>query len=411
MIELKENKVRLSVIGLGYIGLPTSVIAALSGLTVNGMDLNESLVKSINNMSFKTKEPKLEWSLKKVIRNKKFTANTKIMEAEFYIIVVPTPFKENYNPDLSYVQNAIDSIIPILKPCDNVIIESTCPVGTTELMHNRILSKRPDLEGKIYLAYCPERVLPGNILQELIHNDRVIGGINTISTEKVTSFYKTFVKGELHITNARTAELCKLTENASRDAQIAFANELSIICDKAEIDIHELIYLANRHPRVNILQPGAGVGGHCIAVDPYFIISEFPEDSKMIKTSREVNDKKTSWCIQKIIEEVNVFEKSNGKKPSLAFMGLAFKPNVDDLRQSPSTRIAQEIMSLAICSKYYIVEPNLATSEVLELTHYNEAFQKADIVVFSVAHDEFYKIVDFDNKIIIDFCGITNKKL
>ena len=293
-----------------------------------------------------------------------------------------------------------------MKKGDLYIIESTSPVGTTEKMKKLIYTCRPELEGNIYIAYCPERVLPGNVMYELVENDRVIGGVNPKSTQKAMSFYSKFVKGELHGTNARTAEMCKLVENSSRDVQIAFANELSLICEKADISVWELINLANKHPRVNILQPGCGVGGHCIAVDPYFIVSDYPMESKIIGTAREVNNYKSFWCAEKIQNEKLKFELKNGRKPKTALMGLAFKPNIDDLRESPAKYIAQKVLQNSNNEEHFIVEPNIISHSVYKLTDYKEAADKADIIVFLVPHDEF-KSLDLDsNNVILDFCGV-----
>ena len=315
----------------------------------------------------------------------------------------------NHEPDITYVKSATKMVIPYLKKGDLFVIESTSPVGTTEKMANIIYSERPELQGEIFIAYCPERVLPGNIIYELIHNDRVIGGINKESTEKAMSFYSMFVKGVLHPTNTKTAELCKLTENSSRDSQIAFANELSIICDKAGINVWELISLANKHPRVNILSPGCGVGGHCIAVDPYFISSEFPAESKMITSAREVNNYKAFWCAEKIKNTILDFEIKNNRKPKVAMMGLAFKPNIDDLRESPAqyitTKVAQDCNNASIM----VVEPNVTEHKFFKLTDYHKAYQQADIVAFLTAHNEFKELIWDENKIILDFCGIFKK--
>lgn len=295
-----------------------------------------------------------------------------------------------------------------MKEGDTYIIESTSPVGTTEKMADLIFQKRPELKDKIHIAYCPERVLPGNVLYELVHNDRVIGGINKNSTEKAKEFYRTFVQGELHSTNARTAEMCKLTENSSRDAQIAFANELSFICDKAGINVWELIELANKHPRVNILQPGAGVGGHCIAVDPYFIVSDYPRESRLINTAREINNYKAFWCAEKTKTAMLEFELKNGRKPTTAIMGLAFKPNIDDLRESPAKYIAQKVMQ-SEQNNFLVVEPNIEEHSVFKLTNYREAYEKADIIAFLVAHNEF-KTLEYNNdKIILDFAGVFKR--
>ena len=310
-------------IGLGYIGLPTSAFIASHGTNVLGVDINQSVVDTINQGKIHIVEPDLDAIVSKAVSNGFFKASTKASSADVYLIVVPTPFKGNHEPDISFVEAATKGIIPLLKKGDLYIIESTSPIGTTDKMQKLIYASRPELEGAIHIAYCPERVLPGNVMHELVENDRVIGGVDEAATQKAISFYSKYVKGELHATNARTAEMCKLVENSSRDSQIAFANELSLICDKADINVWELINLANKHPRVNILQPGCGVGGHCIAVDPYFIVSDYPAESKMIGTAREVNNYKSFWCAEKIQNEKLQFELKHGRKPKTALMGLA----------------------------------------------------------------------------------------
>ena len=270
-----------------------------------------------------------------------------------------------------------------------------------------IYGERPELTGKLNIAYCPERVLPGNVMYELIYNDRVIGGVDDKSTEKAVYFYKQFIKGDLHKTNARTAEMCKLVENSSRDVQIAFANELSLICDKADINVWELIGLANKHPRVNILQPGCGVGGHCIAVDPYFIVSDYPMESQIIGKAREINNYKSFWCAEKVQNTKLEFQLKHGRKPKIAIMGLAFKPNIDDLRESPAKYIAQKVLQNANNEEFYIVEPNIESHNVFKLTDYKEAAKKADIIVFLVAHDEFKSLSISEKKKVLDFCGVN----
>ena len=393
-------------IGLGYIGLPTSALIASSGTNVLGVDINQKVVDTINQGKIHIVEPDLDAIVSKVVSNGFFKASTKPTSADVYLIVVPTPFKGNHEPDISFVEAATKGIVPLLKKGDLYIIESTSPIGTTNKMEKLIFASRPELEGHIYIAYCPERVLPGNVMHELVENDRVIGGIDEVSTQKAISFYTKYVKGELHGTNARTAEMCKLVENSSRDVQIAFANELSLICDKADINVWELINLANKHPRVNILQPGCGVGGHCIAVDPYFIVSDYPMESKIIGTAREVNNYKSFWCAEKIQNEKLKFELNYGRKPKTALMGLAFKPNIDDLRESPAKYIAQKVLQNSNNEEHFIVEPNIESHSVYKLTDYKEAINKADIIIFLVAHDEFKNIELPSSKVIIDFCGI-----
>ena len=392
-------------IGLGYIGLPTSALIASKSTHVLGVDINQKVVDTVNDGKIHIVEPDLDIIVSKAVNDGFFKASTTAVAADIFLIVVPTPFKGNHEPDISYVESATKEILPLLKKGDLYIIESTSPIGTTEKMQDLIFQSRPELKGEMYIAYCPERVLPGNVMYELVYNDRVIGGIDEASTEKAISFYRKYVKGELHPTNARTAEMCKLVENSSRDVQIAFANELSLICDKADINVWDLIKLANKHPRVNILQPGCGVGGHCIAVDPYFIISDYPQESKMIGKAREVNNYKSFWCAEKVKTAKLEFQLNHGRKPSIALMGLAFKPNIDDLRESPAKYIAQKVLQNANNEEYYIVEPNITEHKVFKLTNHKEAVQKADIIVYLVAHNEFKTLQPAENKVVLDFCG------
>lgn len=391
-------------IGLGYIGLPTSALIASHGTNVLGVDINQKVVDTINQGKIHIVEPDLDKIVSEAVLKGNLKAATKASTAEVYLIVVPTPFKGNHEPDISFVEAATKSIIPLLKKGDLYIIESTSPIGATEKMQKLIYALRPELEGDIHIAYCPERVLPGNVMHELVHNDRVIGGVDKVSTQKAILFYSKYVKGELHATNARTAEMCKLVENSSRDVQIAFANELSLICDKADINVWELIKLANKHPRVNILQPGCGVGGHCIAVDPYFIVSDFPQESKMIATAREVNNFKPEWCIEKIKNAQLEFELKHKIKPKTAVLGLAFKPNIDDLRESPALYIAKEIYKSP--QKCMIVEPNISVHDFFDLTNLKQAIKLCDIIVILVKHDEFKSLVLNENQLLIDFCGV-----
>ena len=400
------NQPEVVMIGLGYIGLPTAALIAQGGVHVHGVDINPSVVETINAGKIHIVEPSLDKAVADAVEKGFLKASTTPVQANNYLIVVPTPFKGKNEPDISFVEAATRAVLPLLKEGDLYIIESTSPVGTTEKMMRLIYAERPELEGKLYIAYCPERVLPGNVMYELVHNDRVIGGVDEASSQKAIAFYKEHVKGELHKTNARTAEMCKLVENSSRDVQIAFANELSLICDKADINVWDLINLANKHPRVNILQPGCGVGGHCIAVDPYFIVSDYPMETKIIGTAREVNNYKSFWCAEKVQNAKLEFQLKEGSKPSIAIMGLAFKPNIDDLRESPAKYIAQKVLQNANNEEYFIVEPNIETHNVFKLTNYKEAVEKADIVVFLVAHDEFKDLVIPSGKIVLDFCGI-----
>lgn len=395
--------------GLGYIGLPTSIIAAKHGVQVLGVDINPKVVDMTNQGRLHIIEPGLEDMLQEVVGAGTFRAALRPEESDAYFMVVPTPFKGNHQPDISYVEAATKAVLPLLKEGDLYVIESTSPVGTTEKMRDLIYAERPELEGKIYIAYCPERVLPGNVIYELVHNDRVIGGIDEASTDKAIEFYRQFVTGKLHKTNSKTAEMCKLTENSSRDVQIAFANELSLICDKAGINVWELIELANKHPRVTILQPGCGVGGHCIAVDPYFITSDFPMESKIISAAREINNYKSFWCAEKIQNEMLRFELEHHRKPWVALMGLAFKPNIDDLRESPAKSIVNKVMQGSNNAQILVVEPNVPEHNVFKLTGYKEAYEKADIVAFLVNHREFAQLDYRDDVKVMDFCGTFKK--
>lgn len=397
------------VMGLGYIGLPTSALIAKNQIQVLGIDINPQVVDTVNQGKIHIVEPELDEIVEKSVSEGYLRASVEPIAANNYLIVVPTPFKSKNEPDISFVEKATRTIIPLLKAGDLYIIESTSPIGTTEKMATIIYQERPELKGKLHIAYCPERVLPGNVMHELIYNDRVIGGLDEKATGKACDFYRQFVKGELHKTNARTAEMCKLVENSSRDVQIAFANELSIICDKAGIDVWELIKLANKHPRVNILQPGCGVGGHCIAVDPYFIVADYPIESQIIGKAREINNYKAFWVAEKIKNAKLDFQLKNGKKPKVALMGLAFKPNIDDLRESPAKYIVQKVLQDSNDEEIFIVEPNIKEHRVFKLTSYKDAVDKSDIICFLVAHDKFkVSSSNLNKKIVFDFCGILD---
>ena len=395
--------------GLGYIGLPTAIIAAKHGIDIVGVDINPKVVEMTNQGHLHIIEPGMEEMLQEVVSSGKFHASIKPEVCDAYFMVVPTPFKGDHEPDISFVESATRMVLPYLKEGDLYVIESTSPIGTTDKMAALIYSERPELKDKLHIAYCPERVLPGNVIYELVHNDRVIGGMNEASTKKAQEFYSTFVQGTLHATNCKTAEMCKLTENSCRDSQIAFANELSIICDKAGINVWELINLANKHPRVNILQPGCGVGGHCIAVDPYFISSAFPKEAQMIKTARLVNNYKADWCAEKVQNAMLKFELDNKRKPVVAMMGLAFKPNIDDLRESPAKYIVTKVMQSCNNADILVVEPSITEHKIFKLTDYQTAYDKADIVVFLTAHTPFKELQWREDKQILDFCGIFKK--
>lgn len=396
--------------GLGYIGLPTAIISSQHGINVCGVDINPKVVEKTNRGELHIIEPGLQDLLKMAVDSKSLVASTTPFESDVYLIVVPTPFKAKHEPDISYVESATKTVIPFLKEGDLFIIESTSPVGTTEKMAELIFAERPELKGRIHIAYCPERVLPGNVIFELVNNDRVIGGIDDASADAAAQFYGKFVSGQLHKTNCRTAEMCKLVENSSRDVQIAFANELSMICEKAGINVWELISLANKHPRVNILQPGCGVGGHCIAVDPYFISSAFPNEAKIIAQARSINNYKSEWCVEKAKNAILSFELENGKKPQVALMGLAFKPNIDDLRESPAMKIAKHLVAEMPDVKFNIVEPNISSHPDFDIVNFQTAFEQSDIVVYLTAHKQFFMLPqEANDKLILDFCGVIKK--
>ncbi|TRX70569.1 UDP-N-acetyl-D-mannosamine dehydrogenase [Carboxylicivirga sp. M1479] len=394
---------KVSIIGMGYIGLPTAALIANKQIEVNGYDINPHVIEIINKGEIHIIEPGLQEMVKKGVKEGFLKASSQLQEADVYLIVVPTPFKGNNEPDISFVEAATRNVLPLLKEGDLYIIESTSPVMTTEKMGQLIASERPELVGKIHIAYCPERVLPGKALEEMVVNDRAIGGVDDKATQKACEFYSLFVNGELHRTNARTAEMCKLVENSSRDVQIAFANELSIICDKASINVWELIELANKHPRVNILQPGCGVGGHCIAVDPWFIVSDYPEQAHVIRQAREINDYKADWCVEKTLKTALVFEVKHGRQPVIACMGLAFKPNIDDLRESPAKYIASKIVAEAR-GEVLVVEPHIHEHASFSLTAQEDAIEKADIIVWLVRHTDF--LDNKTGKLELDFCGV-----
>ena len=393
---------KICVIGLGYIGLPTAALLANRGYDVHGVDVIQSTVDTINRGEIHIVEPELDTFVKAAVNSKKLKADLKPSTADVFIIAVPTPFHEGYVPNVDYIISATKAIAPFVKENNIIILESTSPVGTTELMEKTLKEENVDTS-KLFIAHCPERVLPGHIMRELVENDRIVGGTTKESTEKTVEFYRTFVDGEVLSTDARTAEMAKLTENSFRDTNIAFANELSILCDKFDIDVWELIKLTNRHPRVNVLQPGAGVGGHCIAVDPWFIVHAGGDDAKIIRTAREVNTYKTEWVIEKIKNAALIFEKENGRKAIIACMGLAFKPDIDDLRESPALYITKELIS----SNFDIlaVEPNISEYKEFEIIDYRRALKNSDIVAFLVGHKEFRRI---DIKTDLDFCGVLN---
>ena len=391
------------VVGLGYIGLPTASLLGTKGYKVYGIDTSQHVVDTINQGKIHIVEPDLDILVKSAVQSGNLSAGLEPQEADIFIIAVPTPFKGNHQPDLSYVEAATRKIAPYVRPGNLVILESTSPVDTTEGVVARILKENGlNTDTEVFVAHCPERVLPGRILTELVENDRIVGGINEASTQQAVEFYQTFVRGEVLSTDSRTAEMTKLTENSFRDVNIAFANELSLICDKEGINVWNLISLANRHPRVNILQPGPGVGGHCIAVDPWFIVARAPEQARLIRTAREVNDYKPEWVIAKVKASADKF-----KHPVIGCLGLSFKADVDDLRESPSVAIVHRLMEEKI-GEILVSEPTLAKHPKFDLLPYEEVIARSDIVLLLVDHKQFRKLkaADLKEKILIDTRGI-----
>lgn len=415
MINTKFRKIAM--IGLGYIGLPSAAILASRGVDVIGVDVNQGTVDTINEGRIHIIEPDLDIVVRSAVNTGKLRALTEPEPADAFLIAVPTPFLEDNSPDLSFVEKAVKSIAPYLEKGNLVVLESTSPVGTTEKISKWLSEQRPDLtfprnredNADIKIAHCPERVLPGQVLQELVRNDRIIGGMTPRCTEAAIELYKIFVKGECIGTTPRTAELCKLTENASRDVGIAFANELSLICDKLEVDVWELIDLCNRHPRVNILHPGPGVGGHCLAVDPWFIVDSAPKQTRLIRAAREVNNYKPHYVVERIRNKADRF-----KDPVIACFGLSYKSNIDDLRESPAMEIVSELLKENI-GKISIVEPNISSLpeslscfKKASLVDVDQALKESDIVVGLVDHDQFKKIDRgvLKTKVVLDWQGM-----
>lgn len=395
---------KICVVGLGYIGLPTASLLGTKGYQVFGVDTSAHVVDTINQGKIHIVEPDLDILVKSAVQAGNLKAGLQPQEADVFIIAVPTPFRDGHEPDLSYVEAATHMIAPHVKAGNLVILESTSPVGTTDGVVGRILEEAGlDIEKDVSVAHCPERVLPGRILTELVENDRIVGGTNELATQKAVEFYQTFVRGEVLATDSRTAEMTKLTENSFRDVNIAFANELSMICDKEGINVWKLISLANRHPRVSILNPGPGVGGHCIAVDPWFIVARAPDQARLIRTAREVNDHKPEWVIAKVKASADRF-----KKPVIGCLGLAFKADVDDLRESPSVDIVRKLKEQNV-GEILVSEPTLTKHAEFDLLPYEDVIERADIVLLLVDHKQFRKLkaADLKEKILIDTRGIV----
>jgi UDP-N-acetyl-D-mannosaminuronic acid dehydrogenase len=403
------QKRTICVVGLGYIGLPTAALLASHGNSVVGVDVSQHAVDTINSGRIHIVEPDLDAFVRSAVADGNLRAYATPRSADVYMICVPTPFHEGPGipqPNIDYVLAATRSIAPYVKAGDLVILESTSPVGTTRKMAEILREEGVDIE-EIHMAYCPERVLPGKIMTELVANDRVVGGLTEAATQAVGAFYRGFVKGEVLETDSATAEMCKLTENSYRDVNIAFANELSLLCANAGIDVWKLIKLANHHPRVNILQPGPGVGGHCIAVDPWFIVARDPENSHIIRSARDVNNKKTEWVIDQIENEIKVFAKRFGKPPVLACLGLAFKPDIDDLRESPALHIAEVLNSRG--HNLIAVEPNIKSHDQIKIIDLNDALECSDLVVALVKHRQFQTPQVCEKMKIfpgLNFCGL-----
>jgi len=393
----------ICVLGLGYIGLPTASFLATKGCKVIGVDVSSEVVDTINRAEVHIQEPELDVLVRSAVHSGNLTAQTEPATADVFFITVPTPIREDRKPDLTYVKSASQAIAPYIQPGNLVVLESTCPIGTTEdLVLETLIEEGVPVDQGVLIAHCPERVLPGRILIELVQNDRIVGGINDASTRAAAEFYRQFVSGEVFETTAKVAEMTKLTENTFRDVNIALANELSIICDKHDIDVWELIRLANRHPRVDILNPGPGVGGHCIAVDPWFVVASAPEQAKLIKAARIVNDSKPRWVVDKVKAKADRL-----KAPAIACLGLAFKANVDDLRQSPAVDIVRDLQREDV-GKLLICEPNVDTHPEFDLVPLADAVAEADIILLLVDHKEFralnaHRIQD---KILIDTRGV-----
>lgn len=391
------------VVGLGYIGLPTSAVLASRGHHVHGVEINSKSREIINSGRAHIIEPDLDMLVRAGIESGRLQAHAEPAEADVFMLCVPTPVGEGRAANLDYVRSATESICPVLKKGNLVVLESTSPPGTTEMIADIVFAKTDLQPGEVFFAHAPERVLPGHILQEVVHNDRIIGGLDEASTQVAAGFFKTYVQGEMILCHSRTAEMAKLVENASRDVQIAFANELSMVCDDLDIEVRELIDIANRHPRVNILQPGCGVGGHCIAVDPWFIVHMANGKARLMETAREVNNSKPFWVVDKVKKAA-----AKLREPVIACFGAAYKPDIDDLRESPAIEIIQNLQNAGV-GRVLVVEPNIEELAGSELVDMEQALEQADVIVFLVGHSPFIELnqLQLAEKIVIDACGVT----
>ena len=396
---------KVCVVGLGYIGLPTAGLLASKGFEVVGVDINKEIIKTINKGEIHIIEKNLQEVIYSAVNDNSLVAKSTPCNADIFLIAVPTPFKKTKSkipqPDLSFVIEAAGSIAPYFKRNNLLIIESTCPIGSTEKILELILKITSLQKSEINIAYCPERVMPGNILYELQENDRVIGGISKSSSFLAKSFYSKFCSGELIVTDCKTAEMVKLSENSFRDVNIAYANELSMLCDSLDVDVNELISIANRHPRVNILNPGCGVGGHCIAIDPWFLASEDENITEIIQSARKVNNAKEDWVFHKIKNKVLEIQKKLNRPAIVACLGLSYKPNIDDLRESPALKIVMNLIRSNM--KILVCEPNLKSHEFIELSNLDDICGNADLIAILVPHKEF-KNLEIEKYKVLDFC-------
>ena len=402
------NKKKVCIIGLGYIGLPTAALLANCGYEVLGVDTDSKVVETINAGNIHIVEPDLDKFVRLGVESGCLKSFSEVQEADVYVICVPTPFHEGGDipqPNIDYIVDAVSGIARQVKAGDMIILESTSPVGTTEIIGSLLEKAAVDVS-EIHIAYCPERVLPGKIMLELKENDRIVGGLTPESSRVVSNFYRDFVTGNVFETDSKTAELCKLTENSFRDVNIAFANELSLLCEKEGIDVNQLIQLVNYHPSVNVLQPGTGVGGHCIAVDPWFLVARYPDDARLIHTARKVNIHKTSWVVEKIRSAAFDFSTNIGKKPKIACLGLAYKADIDDLREAPAVEVVRQLISQDY--EVYCVEPNISSHNEFRLLDIYTAISECDVIAILVNHQDFSHgdIVE-RLKIVkaLDFCG------